>query len=179
MKNSDLTRVAIVLSLLIVSAQFSVSIGSIAISLQSLVILVIGLVLTKKQGLMVTFLYLIAGLIGLPVFAQSMGGPHSVFLPSFGFILSFIPAVWAMASLQERKIKSAMQGYLQVVLLGNLIIYSLGISYMSFILNIHLELEMSFWQIITAGLLPFIPLDIIKSLIAVRIAKQLNKQLPS
>ena len=93
MKNSDLTRVAIVLSLLIVSAQFSVSIGSIAISLQSLVILVIGLVLTKKQGLMVTFLYLIAGLIGLPVFAQSMGGPHSVFLPSFGFILSFIPAV--------------------------------------------------------------------------------------
>ena len=72
-----------------------------------------------------------------------------------------------------------MQGYLQVVLLGNLIIYSLGISYMSFILNIHLELEMSFWQIITAGLLPFIPLDIIKSLIAVRIAKQLNKQLPS
>ena len=177
MKTSDLTRIALMLSLLIISAQLSIAIGPIAISLQSLMVLIIGLVLTKEQAFLTSFLYLIAGLIGLPIFAQSMGGPHSIFLPSFGFIISFLPAVWLMAKIREGSSKEERTSYIQAVLLGNFIIYLVGISYMSFILNVYLEMDMTFWQILLAGLLPFIPIDILKSIIAIVIAKRLNTHL--
>lgn len=177
MKISDLTRVALMLALLIVSAQFSIPIGPVAISLQSLIVLIIGLVLPKEQAVLTTSLYLITGLIGLPVFSQAMGGPHSIILPSFGFILSFIPAVWLMAKIREMNTKAKITNYFQAILVGNFIIYLIGIAYMSFIFIFYMGNEMTFWKILSIGMLTFIPGDIIKSMIAVSIARQLNQHL--
>lgn len=174
MKVTDLTRVALMLTLLMVSSQFAIPIGPVAISLQTLIVLMIGLILPTTQAILTTGLYLVVGLIGFPVFTQAMGGPHSVFLPSFGFILSFTPAVWAMSKVRGMNSKDEIYNYIVAVILGNLIIYAIGLSYMMFILIIYSGNEMSFWQIISVGMLAFIPGDIIKSLIVVSISKQLN-----
>lgn len=175
MKTSDLTRVALLLSLLIISAQFSIPIGPIAISLQTFVVLIIGLILSTRQAVLTTVLYLVVGLIGLPVFTQAMGGPHSIILPSFGFILSFTPAVWGMSKVRNMNSTHQVNNYVIAVLLGNLIIYLVGIAYMAFILIVYLGNEMSFWKILSIGMLPFIPGDIIKSVLAISMAKRLNR----
>ena len=174
MKISDLTRVALLLALLIISAQFAIPIGPVAISLQTLVVLIIGMVLPTGQAVLTTTLYLLVGLIGLPIFAQATGGLHSVFLPSFGFILSFIPAVWVMSKICSRNYESENKKYIMAVLAGNLIIYLIGISYMSFILIFYLGNDMNLWGVLSIGMLPFIPGDIVKTIIAMNISKRLN-----
>ncbi len=174
MKTTNLTRVALMLTLLMISSQFSIPIGPVAMSLQTLIVLIIGLILPTAQAVLTTSLYLVIGLIGLPIFTQAMGGLHSVFLPSFGFILSFIPAVWGMSKVREMYSKDGIYSYVIAVLLGNLIIYVIGLSYMLFIFVLYLGKEMSFWQIMTVGMLPFIPGDVIKSVVAISISKQLN-----
>lgn len=177
MKISDLTRVSLLLALLIISSQFSLPIGPVAISLQTLIVLIIGLTLTAKQAVLTTSLYLVVGLIGLPVFTQAMGGPYSVLLPSFGFILSFIPAAWIIAKVRTMKLRNEKSQYILAVFWGQLIIYLIGISYMAFILVFYLGNEMSLWRILSIGMLPFIPGDILKSVIAISIAKRLNTYL--
>ncbi|MDN6195325.1 MAG: biotin transporter BioY [Atopostipes suicloacalis] len=177
MKIKNLTRMALMLALLIVSAQLAIPIGPVAVTFQSLIVLIIGLSFPKKQAILTLVVYVLAGLIGLPVFAQAMGGPHSVFLPSFGFIFSFIPAVWLMAKLNEGNSKSTKKIYLFSILLGNSVIYLIGILYMSFILRVHLGNNFGLWKILSIGLFPFIPADIIKSILAIQIAKRLKKHI--
>lgn len=177
MKISDLTRVSLLLALLIISSQFAIPIGPVAISLQTLIVLIIGLILPTNQAVLTTILYLLVGLIGLPVFTQAMGGPYSVLLPSFGFILSFIPAVWVISRIRSLKSRDKTRNYIVAVLLGNIIIYLIGITYMSLIFTFYLDNEMSFSRILSIGMLPFIPGDIVKSVIAVSISRRLNDYL--
>lgn len=177
MKVADLTRVALLLALLIISAQFAIPFGPVAISLQTLIVLIIGLTLPTKMAVLTTSLYLVVGLIGLPVFTQAMGGPYSIFLPSFGFIVSFIPAVWVISKIRTKKSKKQTRHDIWAVFIGNLIIYLMGISYMSFILVFYLGNEMNLSKILSIGMLPFIPGDIIKSAIAISISKRLNAYL--
>ncbi len=177
MKTTDLTRIALMLALLVVSAQFSIPIGPIAISLQTLVVLIIGLVLPTKQAVLTTSLYVVIGLIGLPVFAQGMGGPQSVLLPSFGFILSFTPAVWAMSKIRKMKPIAGIHPSIFALIVGNVIIYALGLLYMTFILTFYVGQDLNFGQILSIGMLPFIPGDIIKSIVAMSISKRLNAYL--
>lgn len=177
MKTADLTRVSLLLALLIVSAQFAIPIGPVAISLQTLVVLIIGLILPARQAILTTSLYLVVGLIGLPVFAQAMGGPQSILLPSFGFVLSFIPAVWIISKIRQLPSRDKMSNYLLAIFLAHLIIYAIGLAYMTFILNFYLGNAMSFGRILTIGMLPFIPGDVVKAGIAISIARSLNTYL--
>lgn len=177
MKTADLTRVSLLLALLIVSAQLAIPIGPVAISLQTLVVLIIGFILPTRQAILTTSLYLVVGLIGVPVFAQAMGGPQSILLPSFGFILSFLPAVWVISKIRQLPSRDKISNYLLAVFFAHLIIYAIGLSYMTFILNVYLGNAMSFGRIFTIGMLPFIPGDIVKSVVAVSIAKRLSTYL--
>src|SRR5699024_9162162 len=51
--------------------------------------------------------------------------------------------------------------------------YLIGLSYMAIILNIYLNNQMNFVQILMTGLIPFIPGDLIKLAVAVLLAKQI------
>lgn len=177
MKTTHLTRIALMLTLLILSAQFALPMGPIVISLQSLVILIIGLIMPKKQAALTAILYLITGLIGLPVFAQATGGPQAIFMPSFGFILSFIPAVYIMAAIRKQNVKHSINSDFLAVLVGNVIIYLIGMTYMYFVFTFYLKTPLTFWKVISIGMLPFVPGDIMKSIVALSIARQLNKHL--
>lgn len=177
MKTTQLTRIALMLALLILSAQFTLPVGPIVISLQSLIILIIGLILPPKQAAMTAGLYLLTGLIGLPVFTQAMGGPQAIFMPSFGFVLSFIPAVYLMAIIRKQNFKHSMSADLLAVLVGNVVIYLIGITYMYLIFTFYLKTPLTFWKVISIGLLPFVPGDIMKSIVALSVARQLNKHL--
>lgn len=103
MKAKDLTLTAILLALLIVLSQLSVPIGPIPITLQTLAVLFIGYFLSPRSTVIATFTYLVGGLVGLPIFSNFQGGLQSVLLPSFGFILSFIPAAFFQALYLRKK----------------------------------------------------------------------------
>lgn len=177
MKTNQLTRISLMLALLVVCSQFAVPIGPVPITLQTLIILIIGLVLPAKMAVITTGLYLVIGLIGMPVFAQGTGGFHSVLSPSFGFILSFIPATWFMAKFLEKSPLNSHVSHMVAVIIGNAIIYSVGLLYMNFILSVYMGNQLTLTEVLWAGMIPFLPGDVAKSIVAVIAAKQLQKQL--
>lgn len=65
-------------------------------TLQWFFALLAGLLLTPKLAFTSVFTYLLIGLLGVPVFAAG-GGPAYLIRPTFGFLLGFAAASYAMA----------------------------------------------------------------------------------
>ena len=81
---------SIFLALLIVSSYISIPLSDISLTLQVLVVLLLALILPFIDTEIIIVLYILMGLIGIPVFANFTSGISKIFTPSFGFIISFI-----------------------------------------------------------------------------------------
>lgn len=168
MKNRDLTLIAILIAILIVCSQLALPIGPVPITLQTLAVLLIGYLLPPKNAFLATSIYLVMGLFGLPIFSNFMGGLQSFLMPSFGFALGFIPASYFQA-----KYLTKFQNLIVAGIINFTITYLIGLSYMAFILNIYLNSQLNFVGILMAGMIPFIPGDILKLVVGVILAKRL------
>lgn len=166
---------ALLLALLIVCSQITLPLGPVPLTLQTLAVLLIGLTASPKQAFIVTSLYLVAGLLGLPVFAGFSGGFYALIRPSFGFILGFIPAAgvgaYYLSAFQGKKGRST---YYVAALMMTLIIYLVGILYMTGIFNWLQQLNLSLREILNLALIPFIPGDVLKAILACVVAKRVN-----
>lgn len=86
-------------------------------TLQWLVVLLVGLLLERKEAVMSVGTYLLVGLCGVPVFATG-GGPAYLFKPTFGFLLGFLFAVAAMSSMKENDLIRSIVGLVVYYLTG-------------------------------------------------------------
>lgn len=77
---------------LAIASKIQVPVWPVAITVQSMVVAIIGGVMGWRLGLATLALYIAQGLTGLPVFSRG-GGIDYVFSPSFGFILGWVPMV--------------------------------------------------------------------------------------
>ncbi len=173
MKTKDITITSMLIAVLVVCSQLSVPIGPVPVTLQTLAVLLIGFLLSPKNALFATVVYTVMGLAGLPVFSAFSGGLHSILMPSFGFVIAFIPASFAQAKYLS-KVNALETKHLVISGLINFIItYAIGIPYMAFILNIYMNAQMGLVAILMAGMIPFIPGDLIKLFTGVVMAKRL------
>ena len=152
-KIKDLVMMGICLAIIIVCSKISIPIGAIPLTLQTFAVFISSLILGWKASL-VLIAYVGLGLVGLPVFSSG-GGLGYIYNPAFGFIISFIPAslVIGIATNREKR-------YLKYVtsLSGLLIINIIGVAYMYYIFNYHMEASKDILAIIQIGVLPFIKL---------------------
>lgn len=86
---------------LTVAAKIQVPVWPVAITLQSMVVAIIGGVMGWRLGLATVALYIAEGLTGLPVFSRG-GGIEYIFSPSFGFIVGWIPMVMIAGFVAEK-----------------------------------------------------------------------------
>ncbi|HEY8423744.1 MAG TPA: biotin transporter BioY [Clostridia bacterium] len=117
------------------------------ITLQSFFACMAGLLLGKKLGPVSQALYMLMGLIGIPVFARG-GGITYVFQPSFGFILGFVLCSFICGVLRDKFFGSFGQAkikfgdYVKVFIIcvaGIIGLYLIGAPYMLMILRFHLN----------------------------------------
>ncbi len=81
---------AIFAAIIAVLAQISIPLpGGVPLTLQTLGIMLAGIILGAKKGCISVIIYILLGAVGLPVFAGFKGGISSVFGPTGGFIVSF------------------------------------------------------------------------------------------
>lgn len=116
--------------------------------------------------------YLLLGLIGFPIFSGFSGGLQHIFKPSFGFIIGYVAAAYVTGKLTEKK--TALQYLWAAVLTGTLIIYTFGLPYMYYILNIMLNSNLSIVKILQLGMFAFIPGDMLKAVIIVFFAQKIS-----
>ena len=142
-----------------VGLAISIPIGPVPISLQSLVVLSIGITMGRRLGVMAVIVYVIAGLVGLPVFAGLKGGPQYIFAPTFGFIIAFILAAYIVGAGYESS--SSVKRYVSLVI-ATFVIYAVGAGYFYFVQSGHLGNNMPFTKVLQLTVLPFIIGDMIK-----------------
>ncbi len=166
-----LTLVAMFAALTAVGAFIKIPLPYIPITLQIFFVFLSGAVLGPRLGAMSQIIYIILGIIGLPIFAEG-GGIGYVFHPTFGFLIGFVVVSYAVGFFLARDDKLTFIKTLAVGLLGIVILYVIAVPYFNVIFNKVLGIEMSMLTSIKTMLI-FIPGDIIKvigvALIAPRI----------
>ncbi|HEY8362487.1 MAG TPA: biotin transporter BioY [Tissierellaceae bacterium] len=160
-------------SLTSLGAYISIPLGEVPITLQTLFVLLSGLILGHKLGALSQLTYLILGLIGLPIFSTFSGGLQSVMKPSFGFIVGFVFSAYIVGKIAYIKKGSSTINIWLASSVGTIIIYLFGIPYMYYILNIVLDRGLSFSTVFKIGCLVFLPGDILKLIVASFVAQKI------
>ena len=129
------------------------------LTFQTLFVVLAGLVLGKKHGTLSVCVYVIAGLIGLPVFTGS------ALNPTFGYIIGFIPGAW-LAGLIAEKFRPRFWTFTLGALAGMAVIYAFGIPYYYLMSKYYLGNEMGAKTLLIYFVLMPMPGDIFKSVLA-------------
>ena len=130
-----------------------------------------GLLLGGELGALSVVIYLITGLIGIPVFTSG-GGPSYVLQPSFGYLLGFVPGAFVVGKLTQVKRPSIVRVFLACVA-GVLAIYAVGVPYLYLVCRFHLGKIIGFKILMTDYFLTFLPADAIKIVLATIIGHRL------
>lgn len=127
LSSSKIFWITIFAILTAVAAQIAIPAKPVPFTLQTLMVLLSGALLGSRNGAYSQFLYLIMGIIGLPVFAQIPEAPLGlarIFGPTGGYLLAFPIAAFLVGFLIERRknywsiVASMFMGELTVILLG-------------------------------------------------------------
>lgn len=165
----DTSYCAVFVAFITAGAYISFPIGPIPIVLQNFFILLAALFLKPRLMLLTIFVYLLSGLIGLPVFSGGKSGIVHFLGPTGGFLIAYIPASFT-ASLFRNSVK--FNFYFSSVgasLLFIIIVYFIGILWMIPAFGIN--------KSIAFGFIPFIIPDIIKAAAAITIDRTLSTKI--
>ena len=133
-----------------------------------------GMFIALKWGTISVVLYIVLGLLGLPIFAG--GGGFAYFLqPSFGFIIGFAVGGFFAALFREKLGKTNFSAYMLASLLNILIIDIVGLVYGAVIMYGYNHSAMTAWKFLMTFLIPFIPFDIAKGAIGSIVCVKVNK----
>ncbi|MEK6265640.1 MAG: biotin transporter BioY [Clostridium sp.] len=167
----DLIITSLFTALTAVGGFISIPLGPVPITLQTIFVVLSGLILGAKLGALSQIIYVILGLVGLPIFAGGIGGLTSVVSPSFGFVIGFIAAAYVIGKLTEKN--KSLSTIIYSVVLGSFVIYLVGVPYFYFIFTSYLGKSINFYGALKYACLPFIPGDFAKAVIAIILAKKL------
>ena len=163
--NTTLRNILLVLagvSMLWISSRIEIPFYPVPLTLQTLVVLLIGMAYGSRLGTATVVSYLAAGAAGLPVFAGTPEKGISLAYmmgPTGGYLLGFVFAAAVTGWLAERKWDRQVSTTAIAMLLGNIAIYVPGILWLGSIVG---------WDkpVLAWGLTPFILGDLLKIAIA-------------
>lgn len=140
------------------------------ISLTNLAVYLSLYVLGMKKGTVSYVIYLLLGLVGLPVFSAFTGGAGKLFGPTGGYLIGFVFMAIISGIFIDRWFH---KWYFCVIgmILGTAVCYLFGTVWLAY------QAGMSFEAALGAGVIPFIPGDLAKIVIAVVLGTQLRIRL--
>ncbi len=167
-----ITSCAIVTALMCIFGPMSVPIGVIPISLTNLVIYFAIYILGWKGSTISYVVYMLLGLVGLPVFSGFQGGPAKLVGPTGGYLLGFI-FITIIAGLCFDKTKGKVR--IPVTIAGMLV--STAITYFFGTVWFMAQTGNDLATSLGLCVFPFIPFDIAKMVIATMIGMPVRKAL--
>lgn len=147
-------------ALLTLSAKVQVWPGPVPVTMQTFVILTIGMAYGWRLGGATLLLYLAEGAVGLPVF--SAGGGIAYFAgPTGGYLVGFVLAAALTGWLAERGMDRRPATTALAMLAGNVAIYVPGVLWLTTLIG--------FEKAVQFGLTPFLMSDLVKLVLAAAI----------
>ena len=175
MNTRTLTRTALFAALTAAGAFIRVPLGYSSITLQFFFTAMAGCLLGPVWGPVSQAVYVALGLTGLPIFTQG-GGLTYLLQPTCGFLIGLIPAAWVIGLLTVHRPPHPIRTAL-ACLAGLAVLYAVGLPYMAVIMNQYMGKAMGFSAILWAGMLPFLPGDMLKIAVTAALAPLLQKRL--
>ncbi len=147
------------------SAQINFPMQPVPMTMQSLVVLLVGVAYGWKLGAATVLLYLAQGAMGLPVFAGFRGGVALVG-PTAGYLFGFVAAAALAGWMAARGWTRGWWRSAVTLGAGHAVIFAGGLLWLSALLG--------FDAAIAAGLLPFIPGTVVKVALGVALLAALR-----
>ena len=155
--NLERTRViafsAAFIGLIALGGWISIPIGNVPVTLQTLFVLLAGVVM-HRYGAIPVALYVILGVLGLPLFHNGTTGIGILLGPTGGFLIGFVFAALVVGIAYETQSRAI---HITGLLAGTAVIYTFGVAWLMFSLGI------TFMTALVTGVLPFIIFDLIKA----------------
>lgn len=156
-KTKDMVTIALITSVMCIAAPFSIPLPftPVPISLTNLVIYISCCILGTKKGTISFLLYLLIGLIGLPVFSGFSGGMTKLAGPTGGYLIGFIFCA-VFTGIFVEKFENKVYMYPVGMIIGTIICYAFGTSWLAF------QMKLGFIQALFMGVIPYLIVDGIK-----------------
>lgn len=159
-RDSRIAQALLVLAgtgLLAISAKIQVPFWPVPMTMQTFVVLVLGLTYGPRLGFATGALYLLEGALGLPVFAKGAGVAY-LMGPTGGYLFGFVAAMTVMGLLTTRGWSRTGLGVLAAMLVGEVLIFAPGVLWLSVAVGLQ--------KGVALGLTPFLVAELFKVLLA-------------
>ena len=160
----SMTRIALSTAILCILGpiSFPIAISEVPISLGILGIFLAVIILGLKEGTISVALYILLGLVGLPVFAGYTGGIAKLIGPTGGYIIGYIPLA-IIAGLFIHFFKRKLWAIVTGMILAVIVCYAFGTAWLA------ISAHLTFQAALMAGVIPYIPFDLAKLFLSLAI----------
>jgi biotin transport system substrate-specific component len=138
-------------------AQLTIPLPIVPVTGQTLGVLLIGASLGSKKGSLAMLAYLAQGALGAPVFAEGAGVAYMAG-PTGGYLFGFVVAAFVVGRLAERGLDRNLFTAAIAMLAGEVAMYAVALPWLSFYVPGD--------KLLSVGLIPFIPGNLVKLVIA-------------
>jgi biotin transport system substrate-specific component len=143
--------------LLTLSAKVNLPLPFVPMTLQTLVVLMIGAAYGWRLGSATVIAYLAEGAIGLPVFAGPVGGLAPLVGPTAGYLYGFVLAAFATGWLSQRGWDRSVVWLFVAMGIGHVLILGAGFAWLAFGMKLGVDKA---WLV---GIVPFIAASLVKN----------------
>ncbi len=156
-----------ILSFIVIPLPFS----PVPVTAQTISPMLAGVLLGPKKGAMSQVVYILTGVIGIPIFAGGRSGPGALFGESGGYLVGFVVGCYVIGLLYEvlsKRYKRVISSTVSVIVGGVVVVYFFGAFWMMFVLQLGLA------EVIMVGVVPYLVGDVFKVTGAVVLIETLN-----
>lgn len=166
--------IALAVSLITVCAWISIPVGAVPVTLQTFAVCFAGAIFGGRRGVLAVLVYVLMGLVGIPVFAGFKAGTVALFGPTGGYIFGFFFASLVPALAKRIPVKQAVA---RCALLYAANIFGLAACYFFGTVWFVLMYQCSVGYALTLCVVPFILPDLVKLFFAAFLAVKLERYL--
>ena len=161
----ELVQMALFAAILCISAYISIPLplpGAPHVSMLSFSIILVSLLFPAEQSFLIIFVWMLLGIVGLPVFIAGKSGIGYLLNGYGGYTVSF-PIAGIIVPMLKGSRYSRVR-YLSAAVVGTVFIDIFGMFWL--MASTHIDLAAG----ILTGFVPFIPLDMLKAVVASQLA---------
>lgn len=172
LRTQNMIQCALFAALISVGAFIRIPVPVVPFTLQFLFTMLAGLLLGGRRGCIAVLVYILMGLLGLPIFAEG-GGIAYMLKPSFGYLIGFAAASYVTGVIANKTSAPSLQRLLTANFIGLGMVYLLGMAYYYLISACYLGAPIGLWPLFLYCFVLAVPGDIVLCILGALLGKRL------
>lgn len=168
-RTNRLTLTALMTAALCIAGPLTLPIGPVPVSITSAVVMLAALLLGGRIAAASCAVYLLLGLVGLPVFSGFTGGAGQLVGPTGGFLAGYLPLAAVAGTVCARTDSRLLQA--AGCIAGMALLYALGTAWFC------LQAQVGVQAAMTVCVVPFLPFDAVKLAVVIGVGSRMKRRL--